>query len=85
MPVVERLELRQVDFPIVTVAGTNGKGSAVAMLETILRAAGYRTGAYTSPHLVHYNERICINGTEVDDATIMASFERIDARAGQRL
>jgi dihydrofolate synthase/folylpolyglutamate synthase len=78
MPVVERLELRQAEFPIVTVAGTNGKGSVVAMLEAILRAAGYRTGAYTSPHLVRYNERICIDGMEVDDETIMASFERID-------
>lgn len=78
MPVVERLGLRQTEFPIVTVAGTNGKGSVVAMLEAILRAAGYRTGAYTSPHLVRYNERICVNGMEVNDEMIMGSFERID-------
>lgn len=79
MPVVERMGLRQAKFPILTVAGTNGKGSVVAMLEAILRVAGYRTGAYTSPHLLRYNERICVNGVQVNDATIMASFQRIDA------
>ncbi len=82
MPVVERMGLRQADFPILTVAGTNGKGSVVAMLEAILRAAGYRTGAYTSPHLLRYNERICVNGMEVNDATIMASFEQVDRARG---
>lgn len=54
-------------LPIIHVAGTNGKGSAVAMLSSILQAAGYRVGTYTSPHLERYNERFLINGTEISD------------------
>jgi len=65
-------------FTVVTIAGTNGKGSSVAMLESILRAAGYRTGTYTSPHLLHYNERICIDGKSCDDKAICEAFDRID-------
>ncbi len=66
----------------ITVAGTNGKGSCIALLEAILRADGYRVGAYTSPHLLHYNERIRIDGIPVIDAMICESFQRIDrARA----
>lgn len=65
-------------FTVITVAGTNGKGSSVAMLESILRAAGYRTGTYTSPHLLRYNERICINSIACDDNPICEAFERID-------
>lgn len=73
-------------FVVITVAGTNGKGSSVAMLDAILRAAGYRVGAYTSPHLVRYNERICLDGEPVEDATLVASFDRIDrARDGVSL
>lgn len=68
---------------IISVAGTNGKGSCVAYLDAILRAASWRTGSYTSPHLVRYNERICINGNEADDAELCAAFERIEkARDG---
>ncbi len=67
-------------FPatVVTVAGTNGKGSCVAMLEAILQAAGHRVGCYTSPHLLRYNERIRINGEEASDHVICQAFERID-------
>jgi dihydrofolate synthase/folylpolyglutamate synthase len=65
--------------PTITVAGTNGKGSCVAFLEAIYRVQGYRVGAYTSPHLVNYNERIKIDGQAVADATICAAFERIEA------
>ena len=65
-------------FTVITVAGTNGKGSSVAMLESILLAAGYRTGTYTSPHLLSYNERICVDGQPVDDMTICEAFNRID-------
>lgn len=69
-------------FKVVTVAGTNGKGSSVAITASILQAAGYKTATYTSPHLLRYNERISINGVPCDDATICASFQRIDeARA----
>ncbi|MDA8127732.1 MAG: bifunctional tetrahydrofolate synthase/dihydrofolate synthase [Betaproteobacteria bacterium] len=67
------------DFPILVVGGTNGKGSTCAYLEAILGAAGYRTGLYTSPHLLRYNERVRIAGREADDAELVAAFERVDA------
>ena len=70
----------------ITVAGTNGKGSCIALLEAILRADGYRIGAYTSPHLLRYNERIRVDGTLVSDGLICESFQRInDARANTSL
>ena len=73
-------------FPIVTVAGTNGKGSTVAFAQALLTAGGGRTGTYTSPHLVDYNERIRIDGEPVSDAAIMTAFDRIDrARGGVTL
>ena len=62
----------------ITVAGTNGKGSCVAYLEANYLAQGYRVGAYTSPHILRYNERIRINGQAVADELICAAFERID-------
>ena len=67
---------------IVTVAGTNGKGSSVAFLDAMLRAAGYRTGCYTSPHLLRYNERIRIDGREIDDASLCEAFERVEQARG---
>ena len=73
-------------FLLVTVAGTNGKGSTVAFAQALLTAAGVRTGAYTSPHLVAYNERIRIDGRPAPDEAIMAAFDRIDrARGGVTL
>lgn len=74
----ERLGSPPLDAAVITVAGTNGKGSSVAFAEAILQAAGYRTGCYTSPHLLHYNERIRIDQAAVDDALICAAFERIE-------
>lgn len=68
--------------PVLTVAGTNGKGSSVAFAEAILQGAGYRTGCYTSPHLLHYNERIRIDGEPADDSEICAAFDRIDRARG---
>lgn len=68
--------------PVITVAGTNGKGSSVAMLAAIYGAAGYRVGVYTSPHLLRYNERICIAAEEVGDDALCESFERIDRARG---
>jgi dihydrofolate synthase/folylpolyglutamate synthase len=65
--------------PIITVAGTNGKGSTCAMLEGILSAAGYRVGLYTSPHLLRYNERVRIAGKEADEAALAAAFARVEA------
>jgi dihydrofolate synthase/folylpolyglutamate synthase len=71
---------------VITVGGTNGKGSTTAMLESILRAAGYRTGLYTSPHLVRYNERVRIDGEEATDAQLVAGFEAVErARGGASL
>jgi dihydrofolate synthase/folylpolyglutamate synthase len=66
----------------ITVGGTNGKGSTVAFIEAIARAAGHRVGAFTSPHLLRYNERIRIDGTDASDAAIVAAFERIEAARG---
>lgn len=63
---------------VIIVAGTNGKGSSVAMLESILLASGYRVGSYTSPHVLRFNERIKINGIEVDDTQITNAFELIE-------
>lgn len=67
---------------VITVAGTNGKGSCVAMLESILLAAGYGVGTYTSPHLLRYNERIRVNGTEAPDSAIVEAFVKIDNARG---
>jgi len=65
--------------PVITVAGTNGKGSTCAMLEAILTAAGYRVGLYTSPHLLRYNERVHIAKREADDAALVSAFARVEA------
>lgn len=62
----------------IVVAGTNGKGSTCAMLESILLAAGYRVGLYTSPHLIDFNERARIQGDPLDDATFIAAFVKVD-------
>jgi dihydrofolate synthase/folylpolyglutamate synthase len=64
---------------IVTVAGTNGKGSTCAMLESVLLAAGYRVGLYTSPHLLRYNERVRVSGRPVDDECLCMAFAQVDA------
>lgn len=70
-------------YPVITVGGTNGKGSCCAMLEAMLLHAGYRVGCYTSPHLLRYNERVRIGGREVDDDTLCRALERIEiARVG---
>lgn len=83
--VKQRLNLAP-DFPIIVVGGTNGKGSVCAMLEAILHAAGYRVGCYTSPHLLHYNERVRVAKQLVSDAELCASFKQIEqARTGRQL
>jgi dihydrofolate synthase / folylpolyglutamate synthase len=64
---------------VITVGGTNGKGSTVAHLDAILRAAGASTGMFTSPHFIRYNERIRVGGVEVEDAELISAFERIEA------
>jgi len=74
--------LATLPFAVVSVAGTNGKGSCVAFMEAMLEAAGYHVGAYFSPHLVRYNERVRIGGGEVDDDSLVAAFERVDRARG---
>ncbi|MBS0556838.1 MAG: bifunctional tetrahydrofolate synthase/dihydrofolate synthase [Proteobacteria bacterium] len=67
---------------VITVGGTNGKGSTVAFLEAMLAASGKRVGCYTSPHLLRYNERVRVAGQEADDAALVDAFERIEAARG---
>jgi dihydrofolate synthase/folylpolyglutamate synthase len=75
--VCEHLGQPQREFQSVHVAGTNGKGSTSAMLDSILRAAGARTGLYTSPHLESINERIRVDGKEISDEDFAAAFARV--------
>jgi len=81
----DRLDLAPA-FPIITVGGTNGKGSVCAMIEAVLSSAGYHVGLYTSPHLLRYNERIRVARREVDDGALALSFGRVEsARAPDSL
>ena len=86
---VQRVRARlSVDFacPVFTVAGTNGKGSTCAMLEAILRASGYRVGVYTSPHLVHFEERCRVDGEVIEAAQLLPHFAAVEAaRADETL
>ncbi|MDJ0929285.1 MAG: bifunctional tetrahydrofolate synthase/dihydrofolate synthase [Gammaproteobacteria bacterium] len=84
--VAKRMQLRPGDARVLTVAGTNGKGSTVRFVDVALRAAGLRTGVYTSPHLIRYNERVRVAGAVASDAELVAAFEAIElARAGDTL
>jgi dihydrofolate synthase / folylpolyglutamate synthase len=67
---------------VITVGGTNGKGSTCAMLEAILLAEGYRVGLYTSPHLIHYNERVRVDGAACDDERMVEGFEAVERARG---
>lgn len=75
----QRLGLRRPAARVLTVAGTNGKGSTVAFSSAIARAAGWRVGSYTSPHLLRYTERIRIDGREADPDRLVEAFARIEA------
>ena len=77
--VAQRLNLLPFPARVITVAGTNGKGSTVAHLEAMLLAAGIDCGAFTSPHLLRYNERVRVDGVEAGDAELVAAFETIEA------
>ena len=80
--VARRMQLLAPAYKVITVAGTNGKGSTVAYLDALLRSAGHKVGRFTSPHLSRYNERICVDGVEATDAELISSFGRIDAARG---
>ena len=85
---LERVDalLRRLDLvlpeTVLHVAGTNGKGSSVAMLDSLLRTTGARVGSYTSPHLLSYNERMCLGGVAATDAQIISAFERVESVRG---
>lgn len=76
--VARRMGLRKPAKCVVIVGGTNGKGSTVAFIEAIARAGGWKTGAYTSPHLLRYNERVRIDGVEASDAELVEAFEVVE-------
>lgn len=81
--VADRLSVRTFSCPVITVAGTNGKGSCVKTLESIYAQAGYKTGLYTSPHLMQFNERIRIHNQNISDENLLFAFEKIEqARLG---
>lgn len=79
--VLDRLDVPRPGL-VMTVAGTNGKGSSIAILEAILRSQGIRTGSYTSPHVSFYNERTRIDGYPADDETILAALRKVEAARG---
>ncbi len=81
--VAQALGVKQFAVPVITVAGTNGKGSTLAYLESILHQAGYRTGLFTSPHFLRYNERIRLCTREASDAEICSAFAAIERRRKQ--
>ena len=80
--VLDRLSLRTPPYRTIAVGGTNGKGSCVALLESLYLVGGYRVGAFTSPHLWRFNERIRVAGAETDSETIVSLFECIDKARG---
>lgn len=81
--VADRLAARHFAAPVITVAGTNGKGSTVATLVAIAVAAGWRVASYTSPHLVRFNERICLDGRMIPDADLMLALDAVEAARGE--
>lgn len=80
--IADQLNLKQFPCPVITIAGTNGKGSTAKTLESIYTQAGFKVALFTSPHLMHFNERIRINNHDIDDTDLMRGFEIIEhARA----
>jgi len=78
LSVMDRLPGARPECPVITVGGTNGKGSVVAMLEAVYAAAGYQTMAYTSPHLLHFSERIRINREPVDEQAVVSALDEVE-------
>nr|WP_255666637.1 MULTISPECIES: bifunctional tetrahydrofolate synthase/dihydrofolate synthase [unclassified Legionella] len=85
MEVAQKLCLQRPCCPVITVAGTNGKGSTVTALEMIYHVAGYKVGAYTSPHLIQFNERIRVNLTPISDDDLCQAFSIIEEVRGEAL
>ncbi len=81
--VLEALEILPAPYRVISVAGTNGKGSCVAFLESIYREAGYCVGSFTSPHLFRFNERIAVNGVWASDAELIELFEMMESARGK--
>ena len=82
LSVYEKLNISSIAKKVITVAGTNGKGSTVSFLESILSNTNYNVGTFTSPHILKYNERIKINQKEIDDESLLDVFELIDKKRG---
>lgn len=78
-----RLGPAQLGFPVITVGGTNGKGSCVAFIEAMAESDGYRTACYSSPHLLRYNERVHVAGAPVTDEALCEAFARVEAARGE--
>ena len=83
--VARRMGLTQLPFKVITVAGTNGKGSSCAMAASILMAAGYKVGVYSSPHLLRFTERVRVNGQELADGDQPGALAQLARQRGQRL
>ena len=81
--VAEAMGLLPLPMPAIVVAGTNGKGSTVALLDALARAAGYHTAVYTSPHLQRFNERLRLDGVCIDDAALCQAFEAVEMARGE--
>ena len=77
--ILSQLNTPHNNYNMIHVAGTNGKGSTVTCIASILNAAGFKTGIYTSPHLVRFNERICVNGKQISDADVISAYEAVNA------
>ena len=80
--VYNKLNIKQIAKKIVIIAGTNGKGSTVAILESLLHESKFKVGSFTSPHILKYNERIKISKQNIDDEALVDAFEVIDAARG---
>lgn len=80
--VIDRITGNEIPFRVISVAGTNGKGSVATMLESIFRHSGYSTGLYTSPHLVDFNERFVVEGKTIPDSDLLEAFERVESERG---
>lgn len=80
--VLQRMDLAQPPFQVITVGGTNGKGSVASYAAAMLQAAGLRTGRYLSPHILHYNERVAVDGTDAGDDELCVAFEAVDRARG---